>query len=430
MKSSLIKSCYYESSNDLTIRNIFIFGLIFSLLAPYSLLPPPYVSQYIVQITVSFLVLALTLLDKGKTQKSSCPPGLFIFSFITILLAIISGINTLFESNSLYDFRDSVRPFSFICLLFAIFLSSKKINHLKFAKQIYFICGIYILINSFISIIWIFDKTYIDTVINLFVSPSDPVFYAGYWRYTGLSGQPNFNAISTFTVGLFVLLFPAKSKFLKYFILFSTIPVLIFSSSRTVFAALTIITILKFTLSSKSLFTNMRFSLFHFLVVSFLFVLFISVFITFFDADDYFTIRISTVFDYSDDDRRIILYEFIDYFLHNPLHFLFGKLGDINISGYSFTDNDYLLLITKYGFLQSINIFICIFLFSYSASIKARKNPTNKLIAFGFQFFIWYIVFALIVSIASAIVSAPSLIYLPLICLSFILNNRHNISLF
>lgn len=413
-----------ESKRGFILRWAILLAIIVSYTIPNFLIYSPYIFHYIIQLTLVLFTWVIISLPSIKYQIVNSSKPILATAFILITISLIGALHSQIIGINIYDYRDLIRPIVIALLIVSIHASSKSFNINYLAKNIFWFCVIFILINSLLSILWLFDRGLAENILSVFIAQGNPVFVEGYWRFTGLLGQPNFNAIALATVATYVSTYQSGSGALKIIVLIIGIPPTFLSSSRTVMAAIfVIIALILFWHLMRGVFLLKIDKKIIIFATSILLII-LPVMYKFNETISYFSGRLFSAFNYIDDERFYLLSHAIQYFFHRPNQFLFGKLGDINIHGYTFVDNDYLLIVAKHGLVMLLFCMVMFFLVLKKSMRIIKSGEHSKRYGMGY-FVLFFLIFLLISSIGSPVLSVPQLFFMPLVLMVLLFSSQY-----
>lgn len=403
-------------------------------LFPSSLLYSSYTFHYILQTLFALLILVSnTLLSKSDLQ-AGIPKKIIFFSIVVLVNSLITASYTLTITNELFSLRDGYRVVVILLLIMSVSSVSKKVNYNYLAKAFYIFSGIFVILSGVLALLWFVNRESVSFLDYFSLSDrgaSDAfTIKSGYWRFTGLIGQPNFNAIAT---GIFVLyLLCCKTiniPLLRNTAILFSLPVFLFSSSRSLFAGILVYLLINLIIKTGNLLRtvsrNQNFFISKNGVVLFMILVSSVYVISVFSNDiNYQLWRLSTSLNYVEDARFKIALYFLNFLAENPVNLMFGVYGDVNnYARYSFTDNEYLSLILKYGLLFFLLVAGCVISLYVRAS-KIEKYAQDPVIKNLANFVKRYFEFASIISFGSPIFTIPQLFIFPLIVMVLTFNQR------
>jgi hypothetical protein len=267
----------------------------------------------------------------------------------------------------------------------------------------------------------VLEMKWASTLLNLFVPIGDEVFKNGYGRYTGLYGQPNFNAIGVVFALIYIAANNGRSNLIKYMAYMLGLIAIFVSSSRTVYAGIAALMFFYGLTALLQMIKKLAMKKTHLGVILTTMLLLPLLVYKFGGSSNlnYFFYRLSLTFDYVDNERFNIFLEIINYLKLNPGILIFGKLGDINANGYDFTDNDYLLIILKHGVIKLIFLLcalcvVCVKLMMHYNQRERKELRVNP------YFIVCTLIFCAVVSMGSSVISTPQLMIMPLIVMTLI----------
>ncbi len=392
----------------------FLVALLFS--------PPLIVNSY---ITSSLIVMVASFAFIVKSKNLILPPQLQIllawFPFLVVGAFVPMYYGDPTEIWNLRYFLFPLTSLSLIAGVYSLYLGSDIRSILESTFKIFIF---FLLFDSLLAVWWILDRSSLGflSIYNTFSSAGFDA--TNYWRYIGIYGNPNFDAVM-FGYGLLLtvsfLMAGKKNRWLLILI-----PSLIFglfaTLSRSVMASLILVPIILFFLSIHKLpkILKIRNLLFLGLVMLLIFTGLFVIYLFFLQIEWNFLFhnidRLGQVVAYFENERFKLLIFYLNYFYDNVLSLVFGNFSyrpDLAKYADGFTDNDYLYMVLKYGVIGAL-LMIWIQINCYSIGCKLERFAHDRLAISVGKYLRYSAIFTLIVALASVPFSNPKIFYVQL----------------
>lgn len=406
--------------------------MLFCFLCVEYFIPSPISSTYAYHFALQsgFAALLLGTVFLNSSANRQFPKAYLLINIAFFSLIGLTLLNTIHVGLvDAYQLRDFLRTLANLLVGLALY-AAVDVRRPQYLSAITWFSIVFVGISGIVALLWVVSRSVV-TFLNAYTGGNEVLAVETYWRFTGFLGNPNTNAIFVTYALLFLISVEwssTRKNVIRWMLIALSLVNILLSSSRAVFAAL-LLSMVLFALARylRIAFRGyishlvLRNTIFAMVAVGIAWSYFLSG-----EQTTYLVRRIMQSFAYLENERFQILIRFVSFFQENPSILFFGTLSDLGMSGYSFTDNDYIFWTFKYGVFATTAI-VVIHLYAIRVAAKLNANglgPEDR----GLAKFIYLVVpFMLIAAFAAPVWSNPQLFLFPMLLFIYALRRRKHL---